>query len=178
MERPEVPLEQAQESIAHHARAAEEKWIMGVALTAAMLAVLAAITALFAEYDANEAVILQIEGSNQWAYYQSKGIKGNLLATRMEVLTALGKPVTDQDRKKAEQYREEQDEIRKVAEEKHAEATGHLARHHVLAYSLTMFQIGIAVAAIAVLTKRKSFWLASMGLGIAGVTEILWGLLG
>ena len=40
-----------------------------------------------------------------------------------------------------------------------------------------MFQIGIAVAAIAVLTKRKSFWLASLALGIAGAAQIVCGLL-
>ena len=40
MEHPEVPLEQSQEEIAHHAHHATEKWILGVALTAAFLAVL------------------------------------------------------------------------------------------------------------------------------------------
>ena len=44
MECPDVPLEQSQEDIAHHAHAAA-KWVMAVALTAAVLAVLAAITA-------------------------------------------------------------------------------------------------------------------------------------
>ena len=91
---------------------------MGVALTAAVLAVLAAITALFAEHDANEAVIAEIESANQWAYYQSKGIKGNLVATRIELLTALGKPVKEQDRKKVEQYRQDQDKIGERAKEK------------------------------------------------------------
>jgi len=30
MERPEVPLEQSQEEIAHHAHHSTEKWILGV----------------------------------------------------------------------------------------------------------------------------------------------------
>lgn len=132
MERPEVPLEQAQEDIAHHAHAAEAKWVMGVALTAAVLAVLAAITALLAEDDANDAVIRQIECSDQWAHYQAKGIKGNLIATRIELLTALGKPVKEQDRRKVEKDREDQEEIRKQAEEKQRESKAHLARHVVL----------------------------------------------
>ncbi len=46
MESPEVPLEQTQEEIAHHAHESLESWIMGVALTAAILAACAAITAL------------------------------------------------------------------------------------------------------------------------------------
>jgi hypothetical protein len=177
MECPEVPLEQAQEDIAHHAHAAQEKWVMGVALTAAVLAVLAAITALFAEHYANEAMILQIKSSDQWSYYQSKGIKANLVSTRIELLTVLGKTVTDKDRKKLEQYREDQERILKQAEEKQHESEAHLARHLVLARSLTMFQIGIAVAAIAVLTKRRSFWLASLALAAAGVVQVAIGML-
>ena len=154
-----------------------EKWVMGVALTAAVLAVLAAITALFAEHCANEAMILQIKSSDQWSYYQSKGIKANLVSTRIELLTVLGKTVADKDRKKLKQYKEDQERILKEAEEKQHESERGLARHLVLARSLTMFQIGIAVAAIAVLTKRRSFWLASLALGIAGVAQIAFGML-
>jgi hypothetical protein len=69
MEHPEVPLEQSQENILHHAHVAPESWIMGVALTAALLAVIAAITALMAEYHANEAMILQIQSSDQWSFF-------------------------------------------------------------------------------------------------------------
>ena len=65
MERPEVPLEQSQEDIAHNAHAATEKWILGVALTAAFLAVLAAITALMAEHHANEAMLDQMRSTDQ-----------------------------------------------------------------------------------------------------------------
>jgi hypothetical protein len=81
MERPEVPLEQSQEEIAHHAHHATEKWILGVALTAAFLAVLAAITALLAEHHANEAMLDQIRSSDKWSFYQAKSIKANLFAT-------------------------------------------------------------------------------------------------
>jgi hypothetical protein len=177
MERPEVPLEQAQEDIAHHAHAAAESWIMGVALTAAVLAVLAAITALFAEHFANEAMILQIRSSDQWAYYQAKGVKAAVTSTRIDVLTVLGKAVGDKDREQLAKYEREQAKIKKDAGELQHESEAYLARHLILARSLTMFQIGIAVAAIAVLTKLKGFWLASLALGVAGIVQIAWGLL-
>ena len=44
MEHPEVPLEHTEEEMRHHAEHSQEHWVMGVALTAAVLAVLAAIT--------------------------------------------------------------------------------------------------------------------------------------
>jgi hypothetical protein len=40
-----------------------------------------------------------------------------------------------------------------------------------------MFQLAIAVGAISVLTHRKSFWLAAIGLGVAGGFFMLRGLL-
>jgi hypothetical protein len=169
VERPEVPLEQSQEEIAHHARAGTEKWILGVALTAAFLAVFAAVTALMAEHHANEAMLEQIHSSDQWNYYQAKGIKANLLDTKMELLTALGKAVDSSDASKIAGYRKEQEALKEQAEEKQRASEAHLHRHTILARSVTLFQVGIAVGAISVLTKRRSFWLASVAFGVIGV---------
>ena len=177
MEHPEVPLEQPQEDIMHHAHEAAEDWIMGVALTAALLAVFAAITALMAEHHANEAMIHQIQSSDQWNYYQAKGIKANLLSTKAELLTALGKSVDDKDLKKLEEYKSEQEEIKAKAEEKQHESEVHLGHHTVLSRSLTMFQVAIAIGAIAVLTKRKRFWMGSLAFGALGLVLLGWGIL-
>lgn len=50
-----------------------------------------------------------------------------------------------------------------------------MRRHFPLSCSLTMFQIGIAIGAIAVLTRRKQFWMASPGFGAIGlVFPIVW----
>lgn len=100
MDQPEVPLEQTQEDLLHHAHAAAETWVLGVALTAALLAVLAALSALMAEYHANEAMILQIQSSDQWNYYQAKGIKANLLNSKAELLAALDKTADEKDKNK------------------------------------------------------------------------------
>lgn len=102
MERPEVPLEQSQEEIAHHAHHSTEKWILGVALTAAFLAVLAAITSLLAEHHVNEAMLDQIRSLDQWNFYQAKSIKANLFVTNIELLQAMGKTVSEKDLSKVE----------------------------------------------------------------------------
>ena len=94
---------------------------MGVALTAALLAVLAAITALLAEHHANEAMLDQIRSSDKWAFYQAKSIKANLFTTRIELLKALDKTVDEKDRSKVETYRKEQETVREEAEGKERE---------------------------------------------------------
>jgi hypothetical protein len=175
MEHPEVPLEQSQEDLLHHAHAAEERWILGVALTAALLAVIAAITALLAEHHANEAMIEQIRSSDKWNYYQAKGIKANLLASKIELLTALGKTVEAKDRDKLEGYRKEQEAIKEEAEENERVSAAHLKHHSLLSRGVTLFQVGIAVGAISVLTKRKRFWYASLAFGGTGVLMLVWG---
>jgi hypothetical protein len=177
MEEAEVPLEQTQEDIIHHAHAATEKWVLGVALTAALLAVLAAITALTAEHHANEAMILQIQSSDQWNFYQAKGIKANLLNSKVELLAALGKDMDEKDKSKLEKYQKDQEEIKAKAEELQRDSESHLRHHSILARGVTMFQLAIAVGAIAVLTKRRRFWYVSLAFGLVGVVFSLQGFL-
>lgn len=172
MEGPEVPLEHLHEEI-HHRAEHGESWISGVALSTAILAVLAAIAGLLAGMHANEAMMSQIEASDQWGYYQAKSIKAAVLDAK----TTLGASVSDSDRAKAEKYAEEQAEIKHEAETKQHEAKHLFHKHEIFARSVTMFQIAIAIAAISALTKRKRYWLVSMGFGAAGAVFLVLGWL-
>jgi len=89
MEDPEVPTEHLHEEIHHHAEHSREKWVLGVALSSALLAGFAAVCSLMAGHHANEAMIAQIESTDQWGYYQSKGIKETALTSKAEILDAL-----------------------------------------------------------------------------------------
>src|SRR5881397_724757 len=79
MEEAEVPLEHLHEEIHFHAEHGGERWISWVALSTAILAVLAAIASLLSGEHANEAMMSQIEAADQWSYYQSKSIKAAVL---------------------------------------------------------------------------------------------------
>src|SRR5256886_9622862 len=164
MEEAEVPLEHLHEQIHHDAEHGGASWISGVALSTAILAVLAAITGLLSGKHANEAMMSQIESADKWAYYQAKGIKASVLDAKM----SLSGTATEQDRAKAERYQEEQNEIQKEAREKESEAKHHFHQHEAFARGVTMFQIAIAVAAISALTKKRRFWSVSLLFGIAG----------
>jgi hypothetical protein len=72
MEEAEVPLEHLHEQVHHSAEHSGEAWISWVALSTAILAVLAAIAGLLSGQRANEAMMNQIESSDQWNYYQAK----------------------------------------------------------------------------------------------------------
>ncbi|NJE11498.1 DUF4337 family protein, partial [Thermococcus sp. MAR1] len=81
MEEIEVPTEHLHETIKEKAEAlGEGNWLMGVAISTALMAVFAALGSLFAGHHSNEALIEQIHASDQWAYYQAKGIKAEIAA--------------------------------------------------------------------------------------------------
>ena len=173
MEDPEVPTEHLHEEMHHHAEHTREKWVLGVALSSALLAGFAAVASLMAGHHANEAMISQIESTDQWSYYQSKSIKETALTSKAEILEALGKPVADTDREKVAGYQREKEQIAKKAEDLEKDAQTHLRTHEVLASSVTMFQIAIAVGAIAVLIRSRVFWLASLGVGVVGIAFLI-----
>ena len=171
MEEAEVPLEHLHEEIHHGAEYGGPPWISGVALSTAILAVLAAIAGLLSGMHANEAMMSQIQASDQWGYYQAKSIKAAIL----EAKTTLAPEATDRDKEKAAQYQEEQVEIKREAEHKQAEAKANFHKHEVFARGVTMFQIAIAIAAISALTKKRRFWFVSLVFGLAGVIFLVLG---
>jgi hypothetical protein len=181
MEAPEVPLEEVQEKIHeeahHHSDHTTGKWIFGVALSSAFLAALAAVCSLMAGHHEGEAMIEQIRASDQWSYFQAKGIKQSVLSTKMDFLAALGKPVSEEDSKKVAEYKKEQEEIKEQAEEYQKSSEKHLQRHTILARGVTMFQMGIAMGAIAVLLKMRRFWFVSMVFGAVGIYFLALGMI-
>jgi hypothetical protein len=169
MEAPEVPLDNTQEHIKEHAHKSGEKWILGVAVSTAILAAVAAIASLLAGQHINEAMMSQIKASDDWNYYQAKGIKEAILNSKMELLQAEAKPPAAADRAKAAQYVKNQADISTEALSLENEAAVHLRRHERLASAVTQFQIGIAISAIAVLTKRRFFWYIGLAFGGGGL---------
>jgi hypothetical protein len=166
MEEIEVPLERSQEDIHEAAHHAKENWIGRVALFSALVAVCAAIAALLAGHNSNEAMIAQIKSSDNWGYYQAKGIKHAVLQSRITLLQELGKTPPKADVDKLEAYKDDQDSITEKAKELEAESEAHLRTHEILAKAVTLFQISIAIAAISVLTRRRRFFFVSIGISL------------
>src|SRR6266446_6345142 len=164
MEEAEVPLEDLQEHVHHSAEQGYAAWISWVALSTAILAVLAAITGLLSGMHANEAMMDQIEASDQWNYYQAKSIKASVLDAKMSLA---GTP-NESDQSKRDRYEKEQEQIKSEAEHKEAAAKSNFHKHEVFARGVTMFQIGIAIAAISALTKKRHFWIVSLLFGVFG----------
>jgi Domain of unknown function (DUF4337) len=173
----EVPTEHLHEHMEHHAEESKEKWVLGVALSSAFLAAFAAVASLMAGHSVNEAVLQQIKAADQWNYYQAKGIKAAVLASKIELLDGLKRNISKSDLEKVKQYKDDQDGIKEKADEAEKEAGHLLGKYKGLASSVTLFQIAIAVGAISALTRRKAFWFVSLVFGGIGIAFFVVGFL-
>ena len=169
MEESEVPLEHLHEKVKESAEHSGAGWISWVALSTAVLAVLAAIAGLLSAHHVDEAMMNQIEASDQWSYYQAKSIKASVLDAKM----SLAGTASESDRSKYDRYEKEQEEIKSKAEHKEAAAKSNFHKHQVFARGVTMFQIAIAIAAISALTRKRRFWIVSLLFGAAGCAFVV-----
>ena len=95
MEDPTEKLKEIQEEVQENER--KEAWTMHVALSTAVIAVLAAIAGLYGNHHANEAMLDQIKSSDQWAFYQSKSIKAEIAASTAQMLERVSPPTPTSD---------------------------------------------------------------------------------
>lgn len=126
----------------------------------------------------NEAAIKKTEASDQWNYYQAKSNKQNLAELGATLTTG---DAAERYKSEAKRYSEEKKEILQKAEA--LEKAGHDANtrseesmhvHHRWAQSITLIQIAIALAAIALLTRKR--WL-QWGVFLAGIASVVVGAL-
>ncbi len=171
----ESPVEHAGEEVHEQAMHARERWLKWSALLSALFAVLAAVSGLQSAHFANDAMIEQIQASDQWSYYQAKGIKGAIAETERDLLGQLGKPMPPAN--DPDKYKREQERIKAAADAKINESRLHLERHEILSRAVTLFQVSIAVIAISVLTRRRRFLLVSIAMAIIGAIFFVQGML-
>jgi heme/copper-type cytochrome/quinol oxidase subunit 4 len=181
MEEMEVPTENLTETINEKAEGKKEeereRWTMYVALSTAFIAVLAAVSSLLAGHHSDEAVIDRVKAGDQWSFYQAKSIKGELVASTDKILHTLSTKPVDDNAATIARYDKEKEEIKTKAEEFEKSSEGHVEKHGTIAKSVTIFQIAIAISAIAILTKKRVLWYAGILLSLVGIVFFLMGTL-
>jgi hypothetical protein len=176
MEELEDPTERLKETM-EAAEEKKERWTFWVALSTAIIAVLAAIAGMLGNHHANEAMLEQIKASDKWAYYQAKSIKAEIAVNYTQVLAAMDKPVPPDYAQKLSKYEKDKAEIKKDAENSEKSSEEHMHVHVVFSRSVTIFQIAIAISAIAIVTRKKFMWYLSMLLAAAGSFFLVMGFL-
>jgi len=179
----EVDTDKLRETIDAEIEKSGGRMLRMTALATAILAAVTAVASLRAGSTVNEALVLESEAtqlqaraSDQWAYYQAKGIKGAVAGSAASAFAANGRSAPDSLSALAARYAREQAEIQteahKLEQERDArvvEANRLLEQHHRYAYAVAILQVAIALGAVAALTRQsKVLWLALLA-GAGGI---------
>ena len=184
----EHELEHAAQGAHDGAHGGSGVMINQIAMTTAIIATVGAIfgymggaTQADAGLFKNNAAIKKTEASNQWNYFQSKSTKQSLAEVSRDLSPEDKKPVYAA---KIDRYEKEKNEIKTVAERFETESKDwdkrsdeQMHQHHRWAQATTVLQVSIALAAIALLTRKKwleygMFVVASIGF-VVGVLAML-----
>ena len=165
-----------------------------VAVTVAIIAAVLAGVAMLGHRKHNNTLIhktvkgqLEVKESNTWAQYQSKRLRQQMDILQIQTLTRLPKPgprlLEGQDDPEVAKLKEEvaryktelvelQDQAKGVQKEvaaanAQAEHTHHQANW--LDFAHLAVELGLVICSLAILTKRKLFWLVGIGVTVVGI---------
>jgi Domain of unknown function (DUF4337) len=170
---------------------------MRSAITAAVLAVLAAIGSLLSGHAANEAILLQTKASNQWSYFQAKSTKAHLYEVNKTLMQAFMHIVASNNNKqnvqakpgehdplsdlsaqadsKMKGYEKDKTEIENKATELEKESAHAFGAHQMYSFGVACFQIGIVLASVSILVDSGLMYGLSITSGVIGVVLLIMG---
>ena len=164
---------------AEHAAHAGDPFISRVAISVAILAVFAAVSGSLETVEGgkalamtSEAVLKQDQATDSWNEFQADSIKKHVYGIAADSGGANG----DKYRKDSKEYGDTQNKLREKALDNEkdrdrllAESGRHEERHHWLTGSATLFEIGIAMSTVAIITHRRWLWGTAVGFGVVGL---------
>lgn len=170
----------------------KEPWLNWLALTTVVLALCATLSTFKGGGFSTRSVLSQTQASDQWAFYQSKSIKGYLYEIQRDRLNlemkdkgrtaspeimAEYKKLAEEYGAKLAKYEKEKAEIMQAA--KNFEEVRNDAQTHSKTFGVAVIylQLAILLSSIAALLKKKPIWLAGLGLGVVGVGYFISGLM-
>ena len=154
-----------------------------VGVVAAVLAVCLAVVSIESHRAHTSAVIERTDANDKWSQYQSTRIKLHSVELGVDLVNLLGreKPKADETIARYEtqekKYEDESKEVKAEATEKEEE-TRH-TEDRALRYDLGegMLEIGVVMASLYFISRKKLFPVISVIFGIAGIVVAITGVL-
>ncbi|MGH6889437.1 MAG: DUF4337 family protein [Rhizomicrobium sp.] len=173
------PALDAHEHTEHAQHAAHDPIIARVSITVAVLAVLAAVAGSLETVEggraltaSSEAVLRQDQATDAWNEFQSDGLKKFMYAIAADSMSAHADDYKAQAKRRA--ANQDLDRKKAVADEAERDrlvvaSQAYEGRHHWLTGAATLFEIGIAMSTVAIITRRSWLWYAATVFGIGGI---------
>jgi hypothetical protein len=163
----------------------KERWLTYMAITTVLIAVTATLSTFKGGGYSTKSLLNQTKASDQWAYFQSKKIKGYIYDARgenlqfqvellekqkgNEAIVAKYKEKIETYNKYVKNHEEEEAAISKTAagfEELRDECKLHSDKFGM---AVIFLQISILLSSIATLSKKKFVWICGLVLGVIGI---------
>lgn len=189
------------EEAEHVEHAAHDQFTRNVATTMAIIAAFLAAVALLSHRSHTETLrlvtfsnIRHTQASDIWNYFQAKNIRNHQYGMFLELMEFVGTDVPDQERRglalkswqdRVAKYEKELPDLEAQARGLEEEADDYRARSESMHHRADRFdlgelgiELGLVLASIAILTRRRFFWLsgivsASIGALVAASAFIL-----
>jgi hypothetical protein len=177
----ENPALEAHEHAEHaeHAAHAHDPFISRVSLTVAVLAVLAAVAGSLETVEggralstSSEAVLHQDQATDAWDEFQADGLKKYMYTIAADSVPAHAADYKAAAKKRTDKQTKDLDKATQAEHERDDllfESRKHEERHHWLTGAATLFEIGIAMSTVAIITHRTWLWYAATAFGVGGL---------
>ncbi len=145
-----------------------------VALTVAILAVILSVISGGADNARLKALLASSQAVDQWAYYQSKSVKGNSYDIARKMLGAQGssaeqKALMDDFGRQTARYQKEKADIEATAHQYEERVTFQNERVEHFERGEVLLHIAIVLGSITILVRMRSLWWLCLALGFLGL---------
>jgi hypothetical protein len=163
----------------------KENWFTYMAITTVLIAVAATLSTFKGGGFSTRSLLNQTQASDQWAFYQSKSIKGYLYETQIDNLEIQIESLENQKgnepllekykarledyRQKVKKYDEEKAAIKKEAASYENQRDNCKKHSGKFGIAVIFLQVSILLSSIATLSKKKFVWICSLVLGAIGI---------
>ena len=158
------------EEVEEHVHHAQDPFDKVVAGAMAIIAALLAVVSMMAQHYNTETVLSQQYASDQWSYYQGKDIRRYVAQSTRDSLSALkgDQALMAHYADESAKYRKQGDAIQEKAREFENERnkTSRLALR--FDFGEVLLEIGIVFSSLAILTRRRIFFVAGIVSATAG----------
>lgn len=174
-------LSELQEN-AEHGR--ENPSLAPVSVTMAILAVFVAVVSLLGHRSHTEELLTQNRATDQWAYYQAKNIRLHNYDMGLDLLPLVDFKDKDQAGKVQEKYKaqvdrytKEQAEIEEQAKDFENESARAQRKADRFDLGEVFLEVALVISSLALLSRKRVFWLLGMISGAAGLAIAVTGML-
>jgi hypothetical protein len=168
----------------HAEEGREHPALAPISVTMAILAVCVAVVSLLGHRAHTEELLSATQASDQWAYYQAKNIRRNNYEMGVDLLALVefkdkqqAEKVLEKYHQQVDRYTKEQAEIEEKAKELEKESALAQTKANRFDFGEVFLEVALVITSIALLTRKRVFWVLGVLLGAGGLVVAATGFL-